>query len=66
MGGAGGHRLLKDVSRLAARASERVMIARMLEETKWTRKKAATRLGISYKALLYKIRDCGLSKVVPG
>jgi two-component system, NtrC family, response regulator AtoC len=64
--GVPGSRSLKDVSRLAARATERELIARMLEQTKWNRKKAAARLGVSYKALLYKIKDCGLSKGVPG
>jgi DNA-binding NtrC family response regulator len=30
----------------------------MLERTGWNRKRAARRLGISYKTLLQKIRDC--------
>ena len=29
----------------------------MLERTRWNRKEAAEILGISYKALLYKIKD---------
>jgi hypothetical protein len=32
----------------------------MLRRTHWNRAKAARVLGISYKALLYKIVDCGL------
>jgi len=36
--------------------AEREAIARTLERTRWNRKEAARRLGISYKALLYKIR----------
>jgi two-component system response regulator AtoC len=55
-GGAG----LKEVARRAAREAERELIRRTLEETRWNRAEAARRLHISYKALLYKIRDCGL------
>jgi two-component system, NtrC family, response regulator AtoC len=51
---------LKDVARRAAREAERELIRRTLEETRWNRAEAARRLRISYKALLYKIRDCGL------
>jgi DNA-binding NtrC family response regulator len=32
-------------------------IAQVLEETAWNRKRAALKLNISYKALLYKIRQ---------
>ena len=35
-------------------------IRRALEQTNWNRKKAAANLNISYKALLYKIRQFGL------
>ena len=35
-------------------------ISRALEQTNWNRKKAADILNISYKALLYKIRQYGL------
>ncbi|MEZ5286671.1 MAG: sigma-54 dependent transcriptional regulator [Vicinamibacterales bacterium] len=48
---------LKDISRTAAREAERVAILATLERTRWNRKEAAESLGISYKALLYKIRD---------
>ena len=41
----------------AAREAERVAILDMLERTRWNRKEAAEILGISYKALLYKIKD---------
>jgi two-component system response regulator AtoC len=53
---------LKDVSRHAAREAERVLILRMLQRTRWNRKEAAGILGISYKALLYKIKENGLDK----
>ncbi len=38
------------------------MIATMLDRTRWNRKKTAENLGISYKALLYKIKESGLDK----
>ena len=34
----------------------------MLDQTRWNRKEAADRLQISYKALLYKMKDAGLSE----
>jgi len=51
---------LNQIARRAARDAERLAIADMLERTHWNRAKAARMLGISYKALLYKIVDCGL------
>ncbi len=54
---------LKDVSRHAAREAERRLILRTLERTRWNRKQTAHLLGISYKALLYKIRDSKLDQV---
>jgi two-component system, NtrC family, response regulator AtoC len=53
---------LKDISRTAAREAERELILQMLTRTRWNRKEAAEILGISYKALLYKIKDSGLDK----
>jgi two-component system, NtrC family, response regulator AtoC len=58
----GGTLSLKDVSRHAARAAERALILRMLQHTRWNRKEAAEILGISYKALLYKIKENGLDR----
>ena len=55
---------LKDVSRTAARGAERDLIARMLQQTRWNRKETADILGISYKALLYKIKENGLDKAL--
>jgi two-component system, NtrC family, response regulator AtoC len=51
---------LKQIARRAARDAERLAIADMLERTHWNRTKAARLLSISYKALLYKIVECGL------
>jgi two-component system response regulator AtoC len=51
---------LKDVARRAARIAEREAILRALMRTGWNKRKAAKRLQISYKALLYKIKDCAI------
>jgi DNA-binding NtrC family response regulator len=53
---------LKDISRTAAREAERELILKMLQHTRWNRKETAEILGISYKALLYKIKENGLDK----
>ena len=53
---------LKEVARRAARAAEREAIARVLQETRWNRVRAAKLLRISYRALLYKIKDVGLDQ----
>jgi two-component system response regulator AtoC len=55
------HLGLKVIARQAARDAERVVIAETLERVHWNRAKAARILQISYKALLYKIVDCGLA-----
>jgi two-component system, NtrC family, response regulator AtoC len=59
---AAGNYSLKDISREAARQAERELILKMLQRTRWNRKEAAENLGISYKALLYKIKENGLDK----
>jgi two-component system response regulator AtoC len=53
---------LKEISRNAAREAERKAILSVLETTRWNRSKAARILKISYKALLYKIKDCGIEQ----
>ena len=53
---------LKDIARHAAREAERELIYRTLQQTRWNRREAAEILGISYKALLYKIKDAELDK----
>jgi two-component system response regulator AtoC len=55
---------LKEVSRAAALDAECRLIRVVLTETRWNRKETARRLGISYKALLYKIKDTGLDRAV--
>jgi two-component system response regulator AtoC len=51
---------LREVGRRVALEAERETIDRMLEHTHWNRKQAARLLGVSYKTLLQKIRECGL------
>jgi DNA-binding NtrC family response regulator len=53
---------LKEVGREAARKAERQIIAQVLQRTRWNRKEAAEMLQISYKALLYKIKENELDK----
>jgi DNA-binding NtrC family response regulator len=51
---------LKEVAKIAQRKAERILIEQVLNQTRWNRRKAAGILDISYKALLYKIKECGL------
>jgi len=53
-------RSLKEAARAASRLAERAMILNQLERTHWNRKRAARELQISYKALLYKLKQLGL------
>jgi len=52
---------LKEVGRRAAVLAEADTIARVLDGTHWNRRRAARLLGVSYKTLLAKIRECELS-----
>jgi two-component system response regulator AtoC len=53
---------LKAIAKRAAQMAEKRVIERVLEQTRWNRKEAAARLQISYKALLYKMRENQLSQ----
>jgi two-component system response regulator AtoC len=53
---------LKSLSRNAKDEAEAEAIAKALDETNWNRKQAAVLLQISYKALLYKIRQYGIAQ----
>jgi len=53
---------LKSLARSEKDGAEAEAIARALDETNWNRKQAATMLQISYKALLYKIRQYGIAR----
>jgi len=48
---------LKIATRAASRQTERELILNALERTKWNRKRAARELQISYKSLLYKLKQ---------
>ena len=51
---------LKAISKRAAQMAEKRVIDSVLQQTRWNRKEAAERLQISYKALLYKMKENGL------
>jgi two-component system response regulator AtoC len=51
---------LKKLTRQCVRELERKVILKVLQQHHWNRKQSARTLGISYRALLYKIRDAGL------
>ena len=53
---------LKAIAKRAAQIAEKRVIERVLDQTRWNRKEAAERLQISYKALLYKMKENGLSE----
>ncbi len=53
---------LKSLARTAKDEAEAEAIAKALDATNWNRKQAAALLKISYKALLYKIRQYGLAE----
>lgn len=53
---------LKDAAREASRRAERTLILKTLTRTGWNRKRAAQELRISYKALLYKLKDISLEE----
>ncbi|HET7106197.1 MAG TPA: sigma 54-interacting transcriptional regulator [Candidatus Acidoferrum sp.] len=52
---------LKVAARAASNKAERELIMQALERTHWNRKRAARELQISYKSLLYKIKQIGVS-----
>jgi len=56
---------LKKITQQAVRRLERQVILKVLQNTHWNRRRAAETLKISYRALLYKIRDAGLSPARP-
>ncbi len=51
---------LKAAARAASREAEREMILKALAHTRWNRKRAAQELQISYKSLLYKLKQIGV------
>jgi two-component system, NtrC family, response regulator AtoC len=58
-GGKGERVSWKDPARPASREAEREIILQVLTRTRWNRRRAAQELQISYKALLYKLKQIG-------
>ena len=52
---------LREIVRQASRAREREIICQVLDHTGWNRVRSAKALKISYRALLYKMKQFGLN-----
>src|SRR5581483_758141 len=50
---------LKEAAKAASREAEKELILKVLTRTRWNRRRAAQELQISYKALLYKLKQIG-------
>ncbi len=53
---------LAQVAKAASMKAERAAIETTLRQVHWNRRKAAQILGVSYKTLLNKIKECGISR----
>jgi DNA-binding NtrC family response regulator len=53
---------LADVAKTAALKAERTIIEDTLRQVHWNRRRAAEQLGVSYKTLLNKIKECGIQR----
>jgi DNA-binding NtrC family response regulator len=53
---------LAAVAKAAAMKAERAAIEQTLRQVHWNRRKAAQILGVSYKTLLNKIKECGITR----
>jgi len=53
---------LAAVAKAASTKAERALIEQTLRQVHWNRRKAAQILGVSYKTLLNKIKECGISR----
>jgi two-component system response regulator AtoC len=62
-GSSNGNGSLATVAKAAAMKAERAAIEQTLRQVHWNRRKAAQILGVSYKTLLNKIKECGISRV---
>ncbi len=51
---------LKKFAKQASQQAEHYLILEALKQTRWNRKRAAQLLGVSYRALLYKVKEAGL------
>jgi two-component system response regulator AtoC len=54
---------LAAVAKAASIKAERAAIEQTLRQVHWNRRKAAQILGVSYKTLLNKIKECGITRV---
>jgi two-component system response regulator AtoC len=52
---------LPELARRASLMAEREAIQQALDRFRWNRRKAAQLLGVSYKTLLNKMKECGIS-----
>lgn len=57
---------LKRITKQAILEAERALILKTLEMHHWNRRRAAETLKVSYRALIYKIRQAGLPAKRPG
>ena len=53
---------LSDVAKAAAMKAERALIEDTLHQVHWNRRRAAGQLGVSYKTLLNKIKESGITR----
>jgi transcriptional regulator with GAF, ATPase, and Fis domain len=53
---------LAALAKAAAMKAERAAISETLTQVHWNRRKAAQILGVSYKTLLNKIKECGITR----
>ena len=49
------------IAKAAAMKAEREAIVEALTRFRWNRRKVADNLGVSYKTLLAKMKECGIS-----
>jgi two-component system response regulator AtoC len=54
---------LKEAAKAASREAEKELILRVLTRNRWNRRRAAEELQISYKALLYKLKQIGYGEL---
>ena len=53
---------LQELARHAAMGAEKEAIQHALERFRWNRRKTAEYLQVSYKTLLNKMKECGISE----
>jgi DNA-binding NtrC family response regulator len=50
------------VAKAASLKAERAILEKTLNQVHWNRRKAAQILGVSYKTLLNKIKECNITR----